>query len=62
MSKKTTTTAEKKADESVKNAEHSQVPVNARLSKDDKVELYRKMLVARSIRFPCSIVRTPAAT
>ena len=47
MSKKTSTTAEKKADDSVKSADHSRAPVNARLSNDEKIELYRKMVRIR---------------
>jgi pyruvate dehydrogenase E1 component alpha subunit len=47
VSKKTTTTAENKADESVKRADHSRAAINANLSKDDKVELYRKMVRIR---------------
>lgn len=47
MSKKTSTTAENKADESVKRADHSQAPINASLSREDKIELYRKMVRIR---------------
>lgn len=47
VSKKTSTTAEKKADDSVKTADHSRAPVNARLTTDEKIELYRKMVRIR---------------
>ena len=42
MSKKTSTT-----DENVKRADHSQAPINASLSREDKIELYRKMVRIR---------------
>lgn len=47
VSKKTSTTAEKKADDTVKTADHSQAPVNARLSNEEKIEIYRKMVRIR---------------
>ena len=47
VSKKTSTTAEKKADDSVKTADHSKAPVNARLSNEEKIELYRKLVRIR---------------
>jgi pyruvate dehydrogenase E1 component alpha subunit len=47
VSKKTTTTAENKADESVKRADHGRAPINASLSKEAKIELYRKMVRIR---------------
>jgi pyruvate dehydrogenase E1 component alpha subunit len=47
VSKKTSTTAEKKADDSGKTADHSRAPVNARLTTDEKIELYRKMVRIR---------------
>ena len=47
MSKKTTTTAENKADESVKRADYARAPINASLGKEEKIELYRKMVRIR---------------
>lgn len=47
VSKKTSTTAEKKADDSVKTADYSKAPVNARLSNEEKIELYRKLVRIR---------------
>jgi pyruvate dehydrogenase E1 component alpha subunit len=47
VSKKTITTAEKKADEGVKNSDFSQAPINAGLTTEEKIELYRKMVRIR---------------
>lgn len=47
VSKKPTPTAETKAAESVKTSEHSKAPINASLSRDAKIELYRKMVRIR---------------
>src|SRR5882757_1899602 len=47
VSKKTSATAEKKEDVSVPSAGHLNAPVNARLSKDQKVDLYRLMVRIR---------------
>lgn len=46
MSKKTTATAEKKADANGKR-EHASAPTNASLSRDQKIELYRQMVRIR---------------
>ncbi len=47
MSKKPSATAEKKADSTAKDAGHGRAPVNASLSREDKIELYRKMVRIR---------------
>src|SRR3990170_4973377 len=47
VSKKTITTAEKKTDEGVKKSDFSQTPINARLTTEEKIELYRKMVRIR---------------
>jgi pyruvate dehydrogenase E1 component alpha subunit len=47
VSKKPTVTADKKADESSERAGFGHVPVNAQLSRDQKIELYRKMVRIR---------------
>jgi pyruvate dehydrogenase E1 component alpha subunit len=47
VSKKPSATAEKKADTSVKDASHGRAPINAGLSRDEKIELYRKMVRIR---------------
>ncbi|MGH7956268.1 MAG: pyruvate dehydrogenase (acetyl-transferring) E1 component subunit alpha [Opitutaceae bacterium] len=47
MSKKTTATAEKKPAAEAPAHEHATAPVNARLSREDKVELHRKMVRIR---------------
>jgi pyruvate dehydrogenase E1 component alpha subunit len=47
VSKKTTTTAETKAEEGVKRADHSAAPINAALNREEKIELYRKMVRIR---------------
>ena len=47
MSKKTSATAEKKGEPSVKDAGHGRAPVNASLSREAKIELYRRMVRIR---------------
>ncbi|MEO6006393.1 MAG: pyruvate dehydrogenase (acetyl-transferring) E1 component subunit alpha [Opitutus sp.] len=47
MSKKTTPTAETKPDESAKPVDHSRATINASLSNDERIELYRKMVRIR---------------
>ena len=47
MSKKTTPTAESKPDESVKRVDHSRATINASLNKEERIELYRKMVRIR---------------
>ena len=47
MSKKTSTTAEKKDETGVKDPGHGRAPVNASLSRGEKIELYRKMVRIR---------------
>lgn len=47
MSKKTSTTAEAKADDNVKRPDHGRAAINASLSHEDKIELYRKMFRIR---------------
>ena len=46
MSKKTTATAEKKADDSVKR-DHASAPINTALTPAERIELYRKMVRIR---------------
>mgnify|MGYP001279746489 FL=1 len=47
MSKKSTSTADKKADNGVKRSDHARAEINASLSRDEKIELYRKMVRIR---------------
>jgi pyruvate dehydrogenase E1 component alpha subunit len=47
VSKKTTATADKKADDHSKVADHSHAPINAKLSRDQKIELFRQMMRIR---------------
>ncbi|HEX2851910.1 MAG TPA: pyruvate dehydrogenase (acetyl-transferring) E1 component subunit alpha [Opitutaceae bacterium] len=47
MSKKPTATAEPKGEDSVKSASHRDAPINASLSREQKIELYRTMVRIR---------------
>jgi pyruvate dehydrogenase E1 component alpha subunit len=47
VSKKTSTTAETKADDGTKHADHARARVNAILTRDERIELYRKMVRIR---------------
>jgi pyruvate dehydrogenase E1 component alpha subunit len=47
VSKKTSTTAENKAVVDAKRVDYSKSPINAALSRDEKIELYRKMMRIR---------------
>lgn len=47
VSKKPITTAEKKSDDGVKNSDFRQAPINAGLTAEEKIELYRKMVRIR---------------
>jgi pyruvate dehydrogenase E1 component alpha subunit len=47
VSKKPTATAEKKAESTAPAAEHAKAPINARLSREEKIELHRKMVRIR---------------
>jgi pyruvate dehydrogenase E1 component alpha subunit len=47
VSKKPTTTDEKKSVEAVNRSDHAKAPVNASLSRDERIELYRKMVRIR---------------
>ncbi len=47
MSKKTTSTAEKKSVAPVQSSEHAKAPANASLSREERIELYRKMVRIR---------------
>jgi pyruvate dehydrogenase E1 component alpha subunit len=47
VSKKPSATADKKEESGAKDAGHAHAPVNARLSRDEKIELYRKVVRIR---------------
>src|SRR5688572_19020013 len=48
VSKKTSATAEKKPEPvAKKGSEHAKAPINAKLSRDEKIELHRKMVRIR---------------
>lgn len=47
MSKKPTPTADKKAQDGVTRSDHARAEINASLSRDEKIELYRKMVRIR---------------